>query len=79
MQVEPPQHNRWQGIQVDEGTLQGRGSEQGANEVVAGDLAGTAAVRGARAAKAGSRLGGGGRLRTRRVGRPREDQMYLAN
>ena len=54
-QVEPPQYNRWPGSQVSEGTLQGRGSEQGAIEAVAGDLAGTAAVRRPRAAKAGRR------------------------
>ena len=41
-QVESPQHNR---RQVSEGTLQGRGPEQGAIEAAAGDLAGTAGLR----------------------------------
>ena len=50
-QVEPSQHNRWQGGQVGQGTLEGRGAEQSAVEAAAGDLEGTARVGRPRRAK----------------------------
>ena len=50
-QVEPPPHHRRRRSQVGEGTFKGGGTEQGAGEVAAGDLAGTAGVRRPRAAR----------------------------
>ena len=62
MPLQNPQHHRGQGNQVSEGTLEGRGPEQGADEAIAGGPTGVARLR--RAGLEQQEPGRGGRPRS---------------